>query len=79
MFTHRVEWKNSFHSPGAKTEVRNSLVHDVFVSISIAHTLLCVHIECALVNLQIHQYILLKYSGVVSQSLINLSSSLRMC
>lgn len=44
-------------------------MHDVFVSISVAHTLLCVHTERMLVNLQIREYILLKLSEVVSQSL----------
>lgn len=46
VFTHRVEWKNSLHSPGAKIEVRNSLVHAVFVSISVAHKLLCTYRMC---------------------------------
>lgn len=67
-----------FHSPGAKTEVRSSLLRAVFVSVSVAHTLPCVHTEFVLVNLQIREYILLKPIGVVSQSLINLPSSLRM-
>lgn len=37
--------------------MRSSLVRDVFVSVSVAHTLLCVHTEFVLVNLQIHEYI----------------------
>lgn len=53
-------------------------MHDVFVCISVAHTLLHVHTEHVLVNLQIREYILLKHSEVDSQSLFNLPSSLRM-